>query len=293
MFDVKGWNVYFHSESPLAHDLDLVRPVYDLPEILDMAKERGLYTIARFIAVKDGLFASRQKDTMIKNSLTAQVLEGEWVDPAHETVLEYNRQVLQEVVSAGIDEVNLDYIRYPTDYGQKAIGLTGEEKADRLEAFLRMARETIDEYGEGTKLGISTFAILAWDFDPNFEILGQDIERFAPLVDVISPMVYPATFSLSTKYFDPAKDSGSRMFNIVRKTLVGYRDLVGEEQERKIRPWLQGWGVTEVGMRNQIAAVYDAGMCGFTVWNADNAYGPLYEALEGIEVPEHCLDRLL
>jgi hypothetical protein len=202
--------------------------------------------------------------------------------------LQYNREILEDLVQSGIDEINLDYIRYPTEYAQADIGLTGSERAQHVSAFVRMAREVIDTSGKNVRLGISTYAILGWNFPLNFESVGQDIPNLANIVDVISPMAYPSTFSIHA-YYDPTRDKGSRMYHLVKKTLLGYRDLVGVENAYKIRPWIQGYGVTEKNMHDQMQAVFDADLCGFTVWSASNAYGLTYRAMGKIEVPEHCL----
>jgi hypothetical protein len=286
VFDVKGSRVYFDSNAPLAHELGLVKPTYDLPIVIQEAKNHGLYTIARFIVAKDPSLASRRPETQIQNIYTDKGIGSTWVNPGHETVITYNQEVLRDLIASGIDEINFDYIRYPTEYSLQAIGLSGEEKADRIEKFLRMAREMVEELGSDTKIGISTYAILGWNFPINFEPLGQDIVRFSPLVDVISPMAYPATFSVGG-YYNPAKHPGSRMYYLVYRTLQGYKELLGEDSW-KLRPWIQGYYVNAQNMSDQAHAVYDSGLCGFTVWSAQNTYQDLYKALGNMEMPPSC-----
>jgi len=287
VFNVKGSAVYFDSDAPLAKKLDLLRNTYDLKEVISLARERGIYTIGRFIAVKDPSLAQSLPETQIRHPKTNRSVGNVWVDPSNPSVITYNKEILEDLVASGIDEVNLDYIRYPTEYSLPAVGLTGQEKADRLEEFIRMARTVIDEHGGKTKLGISTYAILGWEFPVNFEHVGQGIARFAPLVDVISPMAYPATFAEGA-YYNPAKHPRSRMYYLVYRTLTGYAELLGPDAY-KLRPWIQGYGITKKNIRDEIDAVFDAGACGFTVWNASNAYGLVYGALPEIHVPAKCL----
>lgn len=286
VFNVKSGIVHFHASAPLAEELDLIVPSYDLPEVIRQARERGVRTIGRFVALKDPNLAQALPETQIRHPKTNRTVGNVWVDPSHPQVIAHNEQIIRDLVAAGIDEINLDYIRYPTEYAQSAIGLTGNEKADRIEGFLRMARRVIDEGGGKTKLGISTYAILGWNFPVNFEPLGQDIARFAPLLDVISPMAYPSTFAQGA-YYNPAKHPGSRMYYLVYRTLMGYRDLLGD-QAWKLRPWIQGYGITQKNLRDEIAGVFDAGVCGFTVWNASNEYGIFMKMLPEIERPEQC-----
>ncbi|ALM10054.1 MAG TPA: hypothetical protein DEB30_03360 [Candidatus Peribacter riflensis] len=287
IFNVKAGTVHFHAAAPMANELDLVVPSYDLPEVIRLAHERGVTTIARFVALKDPNLAQSLPDTQMHNPKTGRSVGNVWVDPSNEQVLMHNEQILRDVVAAGIDEINLDYIRYPTEYAQTSVGLKGSEKADRIEAFLLMARRVIDESGGHTKLGISTYAILGWNFPVNFEPLGQDIARFAPLVDVISPMAYPATFAAGS-YYNPAKHPRSRMYYLVYRTLTGYRELLGD-QAYKLRPWIQGYGITQKNLRDQIDAVFDSGSCGFTIWNASNEYGTFMKMLPEVQRPDHCV----
>jgi hypothetical protein len=286
VFNVKAGKVFFHSAAPIADDLDLITPVYDLPEVIREAHERGITTIGRFVALKDPNLAQALPETQIRNPKTNRSVGSVWVDGSNPQVLTHNEQILRELAQAGIDEINLDYIRYPTEYAQASIGLTGNEKADHIEAFLKMARRVIDEEGGHTKLGISTYAILGWNFPVNFEPLGQDIARFAPLVDVISPMAYPATFAVGS-YYNPARHPRSRMYYLVYRTLTGYAELLGD-QAYKLRPWIQGYGITQKNLKDQIDAVFDSGSCGFTIWNASNEYGTFMKILGNIERPEHC-----
>ncbi len=288
VFDVKGGHVFFHSAAPMANEIGLVKSLYELPAILALAKEKGLYTIGRFVAIRDGAFTAKMPQTRIKHPRTGRALSHEWIDPANETAIAYNMEILCEIAGMGIDEINLDYIRFSTeDFGELKV-FSGKEKADRVETFIRAARETIDRCGPRTKLGLSTFAILGWQYDINVETLGQDVARFAPLVDIISPMAYPATFSPHA-YYDPRTDSGSRMYFLVHRTLTGYQELLGPEHSKKLRPWIQGYGVTKKNMEDQMKAVFDAGLCGFTVWSANNAYGPTYAAMKSDTArPERC-----
>jgi len=288
VFDVKGGVVLFHSAAPLAKESDLIRPAYDLPEILKIAEENGIYTIGRFVAIKDYGLTAKKPETRIKDPKTGRVLSRDWIDPADDTAIEYNMQVICELAKAGIDEINLDYIRFSTAEWRALSVYSGEEKADRVEKFLKSARDTVDRCGPATKLGISTYAILGWNYENNLQTLGQDVVRFAPLVDVISPMAYPSTFAPNA-YYRPGEDPGPRNYFLVYRTLTGYRELLGPEQSKKIRPWIQGYGVKSKDVSDEIRAVYDAGFCGFTVWNANNGYAPAYLAFKNDRLrPERC-----
>lgn len=293
VMDVKGGGVLFHSAAPAATEIGLVRNMYDLPVILEKLHEKNIYVIGRFVAIKDEAYTKLKPETRIKHPVTGKVLNQTWVDPSNDEAIEYNMQVVCELAAAGIDEINLDYIRFSTaEFGALSV-FSGQEKADRVEKFIKATRDTIDRCGPKTKLGLSTYAILGWNYDANVRTLGQDVVRFAPLVDIISPMAYPATFT-SPNYYIPGKNPGPRMYWLVYRTLTGYADLLGPEHSGKIRPWIQGYGVGNKDVSDQIRAVYDAGFCGFQVWNANNNYGPSYVAMaKDTARPDRCIEAPL
>lgn len=289
IFDVKGSGVYFDTTSPMAKELGLVYDSMNLEEVVDAVHAKGGYAMARFIALKDDGLSNRRADSLLVNPKTGGKMSPGWTDPANEVTLQYNREILCDLGKSGIDEVNLDYIRFSTAFFGELRVFSGDEKAARIETFLKMAKETLDICSGGhTKLGISTFAILGWSYKVNMETLGQDVIRFAPLVDVISPMAYPATFT-SPEYYIPGKHPRSRMYWLVHRTLTGYRDLLGEEQFAKVRPWIQGYSIDAADFKEQMDAVYDSGACGFTIWNASNNFAPALKGMATQKIPEKCL----
>jgi hypothetical protein len=287
VFDVKGNYVYYPTESQTANEHGLVKPLYELPEILEKLHTAGIYTVARYIVAKDPYFSFKVADAQIRNPRSGHSIGNLWVDPGSEATLEYNREIIREIALAGIDEINLDYIRYPTDYDSRLIGLTGEEKSEHVGEFVSMAREVIDETNPDVKLGMSTFAILGWNYEQNLGGLGQDFVKFASDLDVISPMVYPSMFG-SKGYYIADKNPGTREYYIVYRTLEGYKELLGPEHAHKIRPWIQGYYMNAKNIGDQIQAVYDSDLCGYMVWNAQNEYGVTYDGMDRVGMPDQC-----
>ena len=286
VIDVKGGKVFFDADAPLAQALGLIKKRYDLPDLLRRAHERGIYVIGRFVALKDYGLAAAVPGTLVVDPKTRQTITTDFVDPENQTVLEYNRSVLCALARSGIDEINLDYIRFSTAEVGALRVFSGAEKAAKVGGFVRMARQAINDCGPSTKLGISTFAILGWDYAANLETLGQDVKAFAPYVDIISPMAYPSTFSQDA-YYNPAKNPGSRSYYLVWRTLQGYKDFLGDDW-KKLRPWIQGYFMTKKGMEDQMKAVSDAGLCGFTVWSANNVYDATFPAIKTWQPAEGC-----
>jgi hypothetical protein len=288
VFDVKGSAVHFDAKNtPLAAELGLVDPKYNLQDVVRILHENNIEAIARYIAIKDYSLAAKVPSSQLNHPRTGHIISRGWIDPADPTALEYNRQIICELASSGVDEINLDYIRYDTQQSA-AIGVfPPEERIGKIGEFIKMSREAIDACGPDTRLGVSTFAILGWDYDANVASIGQDVVRFAPMLDVISPMAYNANFSLEN-YGDPTGKRG-RWNYLVYRTLTGYAEELGPEHAWKLRPWLQGWGVNTGELRHQIQGVFDSGTCGYMIWNAGNDYSHAYPAMDRVTPPERCL----
>ncbi|MCF7845727.1 MAG: putative glycoside hydrolase [Candidatus Peribacteraceae bacterium] len=284
VFDVKGSFVYFSSDSEIAKKFGLVKPLYDLPKIVEQFESAGIYTIARVIAAKDPQFAIQNPQAWLTSPWTGQPVP-EWVDPADAEVLAYNREIISEIVVAGVDEINLDFMRYPDKFTSAFLGLTGQEKTDNILNFVKMAREAIDSQKMDAVLSVDTFAILVWDFGRSEAALGQDINALVGYADIIAPMLYPATFSRDNPQY--VLKGKSHEYSTVFLTLEKYKDVLGKNT-KKLRPWIQGYYVDIEQVRDQIEAVFDAGICGFTVWDIQNDYSEAYEILSELKIPDGC-----
>lgn len=287
IFDVKGSFVYFPTSSPIAQKHDLIKPLYELPDIIAQMKEAGIYTIARVISLKDDVYSHQNPEVKLWNKdKSGHAVH--WVNPQNSEVLDYNREIISEIVEAGVDEINLDFIRYPTKFTSAFLGITNEEKAEHVSNFVSMVRQSIDQKNPKTVLSVNTFAILGWDQDGNAG-LGQDVQELAQIADIIAPMLYPNTFSKDNANYHLKGKSFE--YSTVYRTLEKYAELLGTNAV-KLRPWIQGYYTYTEDMIDQIQAVYDAGVCGFTIWDIHNDYYYSYRAMEMVELPEECLKTL-
>jgi len=82
-------------------------------------RENNAYTIARIVTFKDNPLALNRPDLAIHNTATGGPwIDGEglaWADPFREEVWDYNIALAKEAAEKGFDEVQFDYIRFPTD----------------------------------------------------------------------------------------------------------------------------------------------------------------------------------
>jgi len=165
MKDDEGKITYDTSlELPLA--LGAVKKRIDIKLLLEKAKANDIYVIARIVVFKDPmLYRFSDSSYAIWDSkkqapwgnLTKQIDKdsGEenfvqrefWVDPFSEFVWSYNVAIAQELQSLGVNEIQFDYIRFPSDGDMSAVQFRskrpGMSKIDALESFMRVAREKI------------------------------------------------------------------------------------------------------------------------------------------------------
>ena len=204
-----------------------------------------------------------------------------WVDPYAAAVWNYNVAVAAEIAGRGVDEIQFDYIRFPSDgpveragYRHRRPGMT---KIDAIESFLAMAREQVQ-----VPISTDLFGFNSWYRSGNW--IGQNIEILSEYVDVISPMFYPSHFPND---FLSDRSYLERAHDIYEKGVRRARHLV--QGRSYIRPYVQAFLIggelrmeeEEYGryLRLQLQGNRTAGGTGFTLWNASNRYYMVTEPL--------------
>ena len=204
-----------------------------------------------------------------------------WVDPYNPEVWSYNLAVAAELQERGVDEIQFDYIRFPSDGNLSQIRyrhrLEGMSRIDALESFLTRAREVIH-------IPISTdlYGFNSWHRMGNW--IGQSIDVLADYVDVICPMFYPSHFPRDFMKEEPYLERGRKIYKegTSRAALiVGSRSIV--------RPYVQAFligGELAMGpaeysiyLTEQIEGTLAAPSSGLTLWNASNRYYMVLESL--------------
>ena len=205
VIDVKGdrgW-ISYHSDVPLADKIGAndEHTIPDVGELLATLKQRGIYTIARIVVMKDDKLARNGAqaglDVAIKDARTGQPwIDGEdlgWVDPFRPEVWEYNIALAREAAQKGFDEVQFDYIRFPTDPSRATSvnaavyskELTEENRVEAITEFLRRARDEVRS--AGAFLGSDVFGYVT--INTSDIGIGQKLQGLAEVVDYICPMV--------------------------------------------------------------------------------------------------------
>ena len=290
----------YDTQDPLVKEKGYVSQyAVDLDQFVERFKSEDIYLIARIVVFKDkhlsqyagGKYAvwnnsSNSRWVGIKGEQEVTDEEGNvtgtetlyydehWVDPYCHEVWEYNVAVAQELIRRGFDEIQFDYIRFPTDgtnlwrasYRWQDKGM---DKESALISFLSYARQNLQ-----APIGIDIYGANGWYRSGTRT--GQDVELLSEYVDVICPMFYPSHFEQGFLAHAPAAERPYRIY------FYGtYRNSVIARNKSVIRPWAQAFylGVSYDKryydanyVQRQIFGVRDAANHGYMYWNNIGRY---------------------
>jgi len=290
VFDAKDIDggVSFFSRHPLASwGAGRSTPVISsLEDMMGRFDKRGLYVVARIALFLDGELGRRQPDLALKDSAGAVWSERGcvWVDPAREEVVQYNLALAGELARAGVDEIQFDYVRFPTNgwVGDRRheLGPALVSRQAVIADFLAAARDTLDDYG--VKISADLYGIMAWNQEEDLALTGQHVPTIASLVDIICPMIYPSHFGPG---FEGRKRPGDDPGYFIEEGTRRFREMAAGQAE--IRPWLQAfpYRVTRFDgdyIGTQITAARAAGGEGWCLWNPACRYDVALEVLPAL-----------
>ncbi len=285
--DVDG-RVTWPAASPLAAG-GRGGPAVALPELVQRLHRRGAWVAARLACFLDGELGSRRPDLALAgpDSLPWRERGLVWLDPARAEVRGYLVGLAVELAAAGVDEVQLDYVRYPTNGWRPGTAAgSAEAAALRAEADRRQAAVTafVAEVAaalapRGVVLSADLFAVVGWERTVDRAATGQDVVALAGLVDVLCPMVYPSHYGAG---FAGVDHPGSEPRRFVAEGSRRFAELAAGRA--LVRPWLQAFpfGAPAYGggyVLAQLAGARAAGASGWCLWNPAGRYGEVLPAL--------------
>jgi photosystem II stability/assembly factor-like uncharacterized protein len=275
--------VLFKSKNATAIEIKSVMAGIDISKIMKVLKENNIYTIARIVTFKDKmLYSAYSGKYAIKDSKTGlpwKASETEfWVDPNSEFVQNYNISLAKEIQDLGFDEIQFDYVRFPS-YSQTGNAKYSFKKypdaykSEVITDFIRLAKKSLS-----APVSVDIYGFTAWYYYGNS--IGQDIEELSAYTDVLCPMVYPSHFG---SLFYAKYPHDIRPYKIVLDG--GLRSLALSDASTSIRPYIQGfdlmsptWGTEYI--LHQINAAYESNNDGYSLWNTGENYKVPFDALE-------------
>ncbi|MDQ6694590.1 MAG: hypothetical protein M3014_09255 [Chloroflexota bacterium] len=265
----------------------------DMPSIVKDLKSKGIYTIARITTFQQKTMAEARPDWAVKSSTTGKPWKGgyaaqqRWLDASNPGAQDYIVAMTKEVLALGFDEIQYDYVRFPSDPAPSETGdmvfstgtLTDTGKTLALQGFFKKAYNTI--LPSDAFMSADVFGYTLWpdqDGKPILGVIGQVPEYLMPYTDYLSPMIYPSHFSPGEQgCAKPAQCA----YKLVHKS-GEFAAVVFNGQRAKYRPWLEDFdwpsadytspGTTKVA--EQIRAAQETNSWGWLMWDASNEYRP-------------------
>ena len=286
--------ILYNTKNELANEIGYVYAQYDLEEVVKECHDHDIYVIGRIVCFKDAALATKYPDRAICDSAgnpLAFYNEGSelFANPYDTRNWDYLIDLAQEALDMGVDEIQFDYIRFPTGGSTSGaapyFGVEGEvpSKSDAINRFLLTARRRIQD-PTGTPVSADIFGI-AVSSSLDGEILGQDWATLGlTSVDSLCPMIYPSHYANGTMmnghvHEYPDKDPYQVMYDAL---FIGgaYHNL---EDYCEVRPYCQAFTASYLGEGNymvydyeaindQIRAIQDAGLDEFILWNIMGEY---------------------
>ncbi len=291
VMDVKGDFGWLPYTSTVQMALDIGagnRPmIQDWAAWMQWLKERNIYTIARIVVFKDNPLATAHPEWAVLDAATGGVWHDReglgWADPTQEEVWDYNIALAVEAAQLGFDEIQFDYVRFPSDGAISraifAVENTEENRKVAITRFLSKAREALAPYP--VKLAADVFGYTTWRSDDMG--IGQHLETLAPYLDILSPMLYPSTFADGLPGLPEYQNAIASPYEIVNKsTLKAIERVKAVNPNLEVRPWIQdfsdyafdGRTYTPSEIRLQMEGARQAGGRGWLLWDPRVKYTP-------------------
>lgn len=246
----------------------------DPQDKIKQMKAKGIYVIGRVVVFKDPILSRVRPDLAVQDTEGGVWKDRKglgWGDPFSPEVWAYAIDVAKEAVAAGVDEIQFDYVRFPSDGDLSRMWFPhrdGRPETEVIQTFLATARAQLVPLGVYMSADVFGLVTLAQD-DLG---IGQKIELIAQEVDYLSLMLYPS------HYHKPEyglKDPEREPYRTIELSLADAKRRTAGTRA-KLRPWLQDFSLavryTPADVRAQIKAAEDAGTDGWLLWNARNLY---------------------
>jgi hypothetical protein len=272
--DVKDENgdVGFPVNVPLARQVGSAKRYYDPQLAVAKIHAAGLYLVGRVVTFEDPQLSANAPWSAIRRADGSRWLNNAglgWTNPYDKRVWKYNVDIAVQAAKLGFDEIQFDYVRFPSDGDISQIvypGTHAQPMGWTIPLFLKYARQRLKPLG--VRLSVDVFGLSA---TRNLGI-AQFPRRIAPYVDAIYPMVYPSHY-VSGEY--GIVDPDSRPGTTVAYSLRDFRDKL-RGRRAKVIPWLQDFSLgrtyTLSDVQDQIQAARLEHTKGFMLWNAAGIY---------------------
>lgn len=258
----------------------------DVAAMMKTLKEHNVYMVARIVTFKDNTLVKKAPELGIHlkdGSVYQDNSKVGWLNPLNKEVLDFYVDIARNLKELGFDEINFDYVRFPTEgrISELKLEMDGEEitRIDAITAAVKYLCEQIKPLGLYVSADVFGGVIKS---AVDQRSVGQDYCELSKYLDYICPMIYPSHYGDGYYGVD---HPDTQPYKIVYNAMLDSNKVLSGIPEGNhravVRPWLQDftasylrhyirYGKEEV--RTQIEAVYDSGQTSWLLWNAAVVY---------------------
>src|SRR3990167_836732 len=266
--------------------------VKDLKEFIKELHDAGIYAIGRISVFQDPVYTKLFPELAVKSKSNGEVWKDykklSFVDVGAKPYWDYIVELSERAYALGFDELNYDYVRYPSDGNMTdtlytwTVGTT--TKPEMLKSFFEYLHDNLRDpstsSGQVPVLSVDLFGMTTTaEHDMN---IGQVLELALPYFDYVSPMVYPSHYPFTWNGFANPAEHPYEVVKIAMSSAVKREVAWNVGQSRasttpsKMRPWLQDFNLGATygpdKVQAQIKATYDVGLNSWMLWSASNQY---------------------
>ncbi len=287
VLDAKDYDglVTYRSKVPLAVETGATKraPVRDMARTVRFAHAKGIRVAMRISCFEDEFIAHARPELVPRaNWAPNRPYQIGWLDPANPLARAYIIDLVKEALDFGVDEIQLDYVRYPVLGVKNADFDKTKGKTPKTIVIRDFVRE-VHAVTQARKvpLSLDIFGIVAEGVRADIDALGQDPVLLAPECEVLSPMVYPSHYHAGYAGFEVPGNHPEIVGMATRKIMAM---LKRSKKNVIVRPWLQAasWNSPEYGpqyIATEVKSAIAAGSHGWLMWNPAQTYTVTWQAI--------------
>ncbi len=303
VIDIKDFSGYLAYDTGLeqvkkykAHEIKIA----NITEVINKLHSENIYAIARITVFQDPVMAKARPDLAVKRKSTGGIwLDRKglgWIDPANKDYWNYIVDISKDAKSRGFDELNFDYIRFPSDGNLADMEFPSWSRKIPKHEIIREFFKHLRNNLPGVKISADLFGLATVQKDDLG--IGQIIEDAYENFDYVSPMVYPSHYASG---FNGYKNPAKYPYEVIKYSLDGAvkklsaldgnvaaasttlasstNSIASNKKLAELRPWIQdfdlGADYNAQMIRLEIKAARDAlgdRYVGFLLWSPSNVY---------------------
>ncbi|MES2216162.1 MAG: putative glycoside hydrolase [Patescibacteria group bacterium] len=280
VFDIKDYTgrISYKVDDPvLAASGAVENRIPDIKDFIASLHAKNIYVIGRLSSFQDSFLVKDHPEWAVK-TLSGEVWKDhkgvKWLDAGAKPVWKYIVAIGRDAYNQGFDELNFDYIRFPSDGNMKDISYdwsTGKTREETMKSFFEYVHEQFAT--SSVVISADLFGLTTSARDDLG--IGQVLEDALLNFDYVAPMVYPSHFGTGYLGFvKPAQHPYEVIENSMSSAIK--KAEVATTSPTKLRPWLQAFDLgatyTPDMIRAQIQATYDVGLDSWMLWDAASVY---------------------